>query len=182
MNPMRPSLPLGILQRLKSERQRGRNYQPTFLPGQVGVAWLGALLSVALLSGLSAGTGVPLIAAPLGASAVLLFGYSASPLAQPRNIVLGNVVGAGLAAGVTTWIGTGPYAIAFAVGLTILLCQLLRCLHPPAGGLAFLGVALRLPPSFVVLPVLVGSVLLVLLAVGFSRFVKGAQAYPHHWL
>lgn len=171
-----------ILQRLQAERRRGRAYQPRFNLHQVGVSWLGALLSIALLGGLSVWSGVPLIAAPLGASAVLLFGYPASPLAQPRNIVLGNLVGASLAVCTTRWLGHGPLVIALAVGLTILLGQQLRCLHPPAGGLAFLGVALRLQPDFVVFPVLVGSLLLVLLAVAFSRGVKDALPYPHHWL
>ena len=171
-----------LLHRLQAERLRGRSYQPRFRPGQVGVSWLGALVSIALLSALSVWSGVPLIAAPLGASAVLLFGYPASPLAQPRNIVLGNLVGASLAVCASRWLGHSPLVIALAVGLTILLGQQLRCLHPPAGGLAFLGVTLRLEPDFVVFPVLVGSLLLVLLAFSFSRSVKGAQPYPHHWL
>jgi CBS-domain-containing membrane protein len=46
-------------------------------------------------------------------------------LAQPRNIVIGNLV--------------GPLVIALAVGLTVLLGQQLRCLHPPAGGWLFWG-------------------------------------------
>jgi len=182
MSAMRPSPSARLVKRLQDERQRGRAYQPRFRPAQVGVAWLGALLSIALLSGLSAWSGVPFIAAPLGASAVLLFGYPASPLAQPRNIVLGNLVGASLAAIASTWLGNGPFVIALAVGFTILLGQQLRCLHPPAGGLAFLGVAFRSPPEFVLFPVLVGSVLMVVLAVAFSRYVRGAQPYPFHWL
>lgn len=54
--------------------------------------------------------------APLGASTVLLFGHPRSPLAQPRNLVVG-----------------------LAVGLTIALGQALRCLHPPAGAVALLA-------------------------------------------
>ena len=80
-----------------------------------------------------------------------------------------------------TWLGA-LLAIALAVGLTVLLGQQLRCLHPPAGGLAFLGVALGATPPFVLTPVLSGSLLLVLIAAAFSRWVKGALPYPHHWL
>ena len=178
----RPAPVIRVLRRLQAERQRGRAYQPQFRRHQVGLSWLGALLAIALLGGLSLWSGVPLIAAPLGASAVLLFGYPASPLAQPRNIVLGNLVGATLAVCCSRWLGEGPLVLSLAVGLTILLGQQLRCLHPPAGGLAFLGVALRLQPDFVLFPVLVGSLLLVLLAVAFSKGVKGALPYPHHWL
>jgi len=48
--------------------------------------------------------------------------------------------------------------------------------------LAFLGVALGASPPFVLTPVLSGSLLLVLIAAAFSRWVKGALPYPHHWL
>lgn len=79
-----------------------------------------------------------------------------------------------------SWLGA--LVIALAVGLTVLLGQQLRCLHPPAGGLAFLGVALGATPPFVLTPVLSGSLLLVLIAAAFSRWVKAALPYPHHWL
>jgi len=78
--------------------------------------------------------------------------------------------------------GQGPLTLALAVAITILLGQQLRCLHPPAGGLAFLVVYLGVPWGFLVFPVLTGSVLLVLMAWGFSRWVPGAATYPRHWL
>lgn len=178
-----PRQPLSrLVHRLAEERQRGRAYQPRFGPAQLSVTWLGALLAIGLLSWMSVWSGKPLIAAPLAASSVLLFGYPASPLAQPRNIVLGNLVGALLSMLAVRWLGQGPAVIALVVGLTILLGQLLRCMHPPAGGLAFLGVVLGVSPNFVAFPVLSGSVLLVVLAWSFSRWVKGALPYPHHWL
>jgi CBS-domain-containing membrane protein len=167
---------------MREQRQRGRAYQPRFQARQLSLSGLGALLSIALMGLLSAWSGMVLLAAPLGASSVLLFGYPASPLAQPRNIVLGNLVGALVSVIAVAALGRGPLVIALAVALTILLGQQLRCLHPPAGGLAFLGVALGAHAGFLLTPVLSGSLLLVLLATGFSRWVKGAQPYPHHWL
>ena len=164
------------------QRRRGRAFQPRFRRQERSLSWLGALLALTLLSLLSAWSGMVLLAAPLGASSVLLFGYPASPLAQPRNIVLGNLVGALVSVVAVAWLGQGPLVIALAVALTVLLGQQLRCLHPPAGGLAFLGVALGATPLFVITPVLSGSLLLVLMAAAFSRWVKGALTYPHHWL
>jgi CBS-domain-containing membrane protein len=172
----------GLRQWCEDQRLRGRAYQPRYRRRQLSVTWLGALLALALLGLLSAWSGMVLLAAPLGASSVLLFGYPASPLAQPRNIVLGNLLGALVSVAAVAWLGRGPLVIALAVGLTVLLGQRLRCLHPPAGGLAFLGVALGATPIYVLMPVLSGSVLLVLLAAGFSRWVRGALPYPHHWL
>ena len=86
---------------------------------------------------LSLWSGQLLIVAPLGASCVLLFGYPRSPLAQPRNLVLGNLLGAALGVGLSALFGHGPLVLGLAVAITILLGQQLRCLHPPAGGMAY---------------------------------------------
>ena len=166
----------------RRERRRGRRYQPRFALNQIGVTSLAALCAVFLLALVSLWSGQVLIVAPLGASCVLLFGYPASPLAHPRNIVLGNLLGGLVGVGLAGTVGQGPAVLALAVGLTILLGQQLRCLHPPAGGMAFLAVFLKVPWAFLLFPVLSGSVLLVLLAWVFSRWVPAASPYPRHWL
>ena len=171
---------LGLL--VRRERRRGRLYQPRFQLSQLGVTWLGALAAVALLGLLSVWSGHALIVAPLGASSVLLFGYPSSPLAQPRNLVLGHGLGALNGMVLHHLFGPSPLVLAAAVALTVLLGQLLRCLHPPAGGMAFLVVFLGAPWSFLLFPVLVGSLALVLLAWSFSAWVPGALPYPRHWL
>jgi len=67
-----------------------------------------------------------LIVAPLGASCVLLFGYPRSPLAQPRNVVLGNALGGLVGIALAGLWGQGPLMLALSVALTILLGQQLR--------------------------------------------------------
>jgi len=79
-------------------------------------------------------------------------------------------------------LGRTPLSMGLAVGLAIAIGQGLRCLHPPAGAVALLGVLLLARPMFVLLPVLLGSLLLVLLAVLFHRLVPATGTYPHHWL
>lgn len=59
---------------------------------------------------------------------------------QPRNVVLGNTLGGAIGVGLAALFGDGPLVLALAVALTILLGQQCRCLHPPAGGMAFLAV------------------------------------------
>ncbi len=167
---------------LADQRQRGRRYQPTFVTNQVIRAWLGALIAITLLGLLSAWSHYPLIAAPLGASTVLLFGHPESPLAQPRNLVAGNTLAALISVGCVLLFGTAPWVMGLAVGLTITSGQMLRCLHPPAGAVALLGVLLGARPSFVLMPVLAGSLLLLLMAVAFSQLIPASSPYPHHWL
>src|SRR5262245_7702529 len=74
------------------------------------VACLGALLGIAItgaVCGLALGAGhdVPLIVAPLGASAVLLFAVPSSPLAQPWPIIGGNTISAAIGMAIGHWIG-----------------------------------------------------------------------------
>lgn len=167
---------------LRAERQRGRAFQPRFARGEMVAAWLGGLCAITALGWISVWSRAPLVVAPFGASTVLLFGHPASPLAQPRNIVLGNTVGAVVSAACVAWLGSSLWVMGLAVGLTIALGQKLRCLHPPAGAVALLGVLLRAGPSYVLSPILIGSLLLVAIAVLFHRLHPASGIYPQHWL
>lgn len=78
--------------------------------------------------------------------------------AQPRNVVVSITLGSFLGVALVTLFGQGPLELALAVGLTILLGQQLRCLHAPAGGMAFLTVFFGMGWPFLLFPVLTGSV------------------------
>jgi CBS-domain-containing membrane protein len=178
---VRVATELMVWQRIQAERERGRAYQPRFEIPVVLLSWAGGLVAIAALGLISAWSHYPLVVAPFGASTVLLFGYPRSPLAQPRNIVLGNTLAALVSVGCVAALGRSPLSMGLAVGLTIALGQVMRCLHPPAGAVALLGVLLKAKPAFVLMPMLTGSLLLTLMAVLFSRLLQGAEPYPHHW-
>jgi len=73
---------------------------------------------------------------PLGASAVLLFAVSSGALAQPWSI-MGSYLCAGIVALlVARVLGRTLGSACLAAGMTVILICWLRCLHPPAGGLA----------------------------------------------
>jgi CBS-domain-containing membrane protein len=99
---------------------------------------------------------------------------------QPRNVVLGNTLGGFLGVALVSLFGQGPLVLALAVGFTFFLGQQLRCLHPPDGGIALLAAFFAMGWPFLLFPVLTGSVLQVLLAWGFSRWLPGAMPYPRH--
>ena len=168
--------------RLRAERQKGRAYQPRFAHDEVVASWLGAVVAIASLGAISVWSHDALVVAPFGASTVLLFGHPESPLAQPRNIVLGNTLGAVVSVVSVAWLGHSFWVMGLAVGLTIALGQWLRCLHPPAGAVALLGVLLHASAGYVLSPVLLGSVVLVLIAVAYHRLRPSSGPYPHHWL
>ncbi len=127
------------------------------------------------------GLGLPWLVAPIGASAVIVFGLPSSPLAQPWAVIAGNAVSAlvgiavvhGMPAG--AWAGAAPaLGAAGAVGLMILL----RCLHPPGGAVALLIVLGGVVDwHFALFPVATNSALLVLAATLYNRAT--GKPYPH---
>ncbi|HEY9763272.1 MAG TPA: HPP family protein [Trichocoleus sp.] len=156
-------------------------YQPQFNLQAILTSYLCSFIGIAALAYLTTGTGYPLIAAPFGATAVLVFAVPDSPLAQPRNVIGGNLMGALISVALVSWFGTEPWVMALAVATTIKAMQLTHTVHPPGGAVALVGVMSSATPSFVVAPVLIGSVLLVLCTVIFSRWIPG-RPYPKHWI
>ena len=151
------------------------------------LAALGALIGIGMagLAGTTAlaasGTGALLLAAPVGASAVLVFAVPSSPLAQPWPVIGGNLVSGLVGTGTALLLGHGALAAAVAVALAILAMSLLRCLHPPGGGTVLLPVLapafLAKGPLLALAPVTINAVALVAAGLLFHRF--SGHSYPH---
>lgn len=151
------------------------------------LACLGALAGIGLTGSICATlTGgdynLPLLVAPMGASAVLLFAVPASPLAQPWPTIGGNVISAFVGLLVAHFVPNPVIAAGLAVGLAIALMSVLRCLHPP-GGAAALVAAFGGPAVvstgifFPLIPVGLNAALLVLLGWAFHK--AAGRSYPH---
>lgn len=165
-----------------------------FAPPPVALRWrerlrsgVGALLGIALTGAVShsllgnAST-IPWLIAPMGASAVLLFGVPASPLAQPWSLIGGNLVSAIVGVTCALFIDDPAVAAAVAVGLAICAMFTLRCVHPPSGAVALTAVlggpAVRaLGYEFVLEPVLLQSFVLFASALVYHKAT--GHRYPH---
>ncbi|CAI1073218.1 HPP family protein [Serratia entomophila] len=120
--------------------------------------------------------------APMGASAVLLFGVPNSPLAQPWSIVGGNTLAAAVGVSCGLLIADPGLACGLAACLAIGLMFRLRCLHPPGGAVALTAIlggpgVHQMGYHFVLYPVLLNSLLLAALAVLFNNLA--GRRYPH---
>lgn len=119
--------------------------------------------------------------APMGATSVLLFAVSSSPLAQPWNIMVGNLIAGLVGVSCALLIQNLTVAFSIAVSLSIFLMMTTDSLHPPSGAVAITAVlggdaVHRLGYYFVLYPVLLNSVLLLGLAIIFNRMV--GRHYP----
>ncbi|WP_182084238.1 HPP family protein [Aureimonas sp. ME7] len=148
---------------------------------------LGALIGLlvtGLVCRLAVGTGSawPILVAPMGASAVLLFAVPASPLAQPWSILGGNLVSALFGVTAARLVPDPVLAAPLAGSLAILAMLLLRCLHPPSGAVALTAVlggpaVAALGYGFALWPILANSILLLATAFLFNNLT--GRAYPH---
>lgn len=151
------------------------------------IGCLGALIGISLtgfICNLAIGGDpqLPLIVAPMGASAVLLFAVPASPLAQPWPIVGGNTISALVGVAVAQIISDPLLAVGLAVSLAILAMSLTRSLHPPGGAAALTAViggatVARAGFWFPLVPVAINALILVGLGVVFHRLA--GRRYPH---
>ncbi|MDO9403806.1 MAG: HPP family protein [Polaromonas sp.] len=143
-------------------------------------AFLGILLT-GVMCHLAGGAGMaslPWLVAPMGASAVLVFGVPSSPLAQPWPVVGGNTLSALVGIACARWLGPPELAAAVAVGAAIGLMLALRCLHPPGGASALMMVLGGITnPAFALFPVLLNSTFLALAGMAYNNATR--RPYPH---
>ncbi len=119
--------------------------------------------------------------APMGASSVLLFAVPASPLAQPWNMVVGNIIAGIIGVTCALFISNLTIAFSVAVALSIFFMMTTDSLHPPSGAVAITAVlggttVHELGYAFIFYPVLLNSVLLLIVAVIFNRLL--GKQYP----
>ncbi|MBN3835273.1 HPP family protein [Burkholderia sp. Ac-20344] len=177
-----------------SSRRSLRQWLCSFIPHPMSLGWrerlrscTGALVGIAtvgatmrLLPGVPGL--VPLLVAPMGASAVLLFAVPASPLAQPWSIIGGNLVAATVGVACAQWIADPIMAAAVAIACAIGGMFVLRCVHPPSGAVALTAVVggpaiHSLGFSFVLEPIALQSAILLSAALAYHALT--GHRYPH---
>ena len=150
-------------------------------PKDLVLSSVGAALAIAALGYLAQATRTPLIMAPLAASALLVFVVPDNALAQPRNVIGGHVLSGAIGIGIDQALGTPVWVMAVAVGLAIAAMQATRTVHAPAATLPVLIMMSGEPRwSFLITPVLAGSIILVGCGVVFHRLIA-RRRYPASW-
>lgn len=148
-----------------------------------GSAAFVSVLAMGLIAGYFIEAGdMPLLLASMGASSLLLFAASHSPMAQPWPLLGGHLVSALVGVTCARFIPDPILASAVAVALAIVFMQLLHCLHPPGAAttlLAVLGGAKvqALGYSFLAVPLGINLAVLLPLAIAFNNLLPGRR-YP----
>jgi CBS domain-containing membrane protein len=119
-----------------------------------------------------------------GASAVLVYGATNSPLAQPRNLVGGHVISAIVGVTIHKLIpGEVWLSSALAVSTAIVMMQITKTVHPPGGATALIAnigseKIKALGFMYVLSPVFTGVIILLIVALIFNNIPKN-RYYPY---
>lgn len=151
----------------------------TFVGAFLGIGLIGLLQKTSF-----AETDNIFLIGSFGASAVLVFGATNSPLAQPRNLVGGHLVCAII--GVTMQLllpGNLWLSSALAVSLAIVAMQITKTTHPPGGATALIAnigsVKIKsLGYYYVLSPVLSGVSILLIVALIVNNIPQDRN-YPY---
>lgn len=145
-------------------------------------AFVAILLMGYVSSFFVSGIGLPILVGSMGASAILIFAISHSPLAQPWPLFGGTLLPTII--GVTCWklIPDTILAAALSISLSVLVMQMLRCLHPPGGALAIMPLVgdarvHELGYNFVLQPVALNVMILLALGLLINNMLPGRR-YP----
>jgi len=174
----------------KMKGGQGRS-QARVSAAEIWWSWLGAFLGITAVAGLHyqvlAERDLLLIVGSFGASAVLIYGAIASPLAQPRNLLGGHILSA--LVGVACYQLLQPnlwLASAVAVATAIALMHASKTLHPPGGATALIAVIggpeiHNLGYWYALLPVGSGALIMLVVALLINN-LPATRRYPEFWL
>jgi CBS-domain-containing membrane protein len=138
---------------------------------------IGAFLCISCLAflNLSENGNVWLIP-PFGASMVLVMAVHESPLAQPKNVLLGHILSAMGGVLIYSFMGVSALSLGLSVGLAVFLMASFKVIHPPAGANPIIAVLGGEGLDFILMPVAIGALFIVLFAIVYNKVLK--RNYP----
>jgi len=143
------------------------------------LAGIFSIITIGILTILTYKTsyGIFLIAS-FGSTMVLLYGYSESPFAQPKNIILGHFLTALIGIIFLNFIPLPIFLnIPLAVGFGVMFMILFKVTHPPAGGNPIIVIIGSVSFDYLLTPVLIGSIIVVMFGVIINKFLFKKE-YP----
>lgn len=150
------------------------------------ISALGGFISISLIYFVSCQItdfqGAAAILPSMGAATVLLFGVPHGPLSQPWALFVGNLLSASVGVSCYLLFDNVFISAGLAVGLSVGLMFVFRCVHPPGGATALAAViggpAIHdLGFYYVIAPTLINCCIIFVIALAFNNLFKW-RPYP----
>ncbi len=153
-------------------------------------SWVGSFFGIAAVAlinyNILEGTDLVMVIGSFGASAVLIYGATKSPLAQPRNLIGGHIISAVIGVAAYQLLPTHMWlATSVAVATAIAAMHATKTLHPPGGATALIAVIgstkiHALGYLYALMPVGVGATIMLVVALVVNNISKNRN-YPESW-
>ena len=134
---------------------------------------LGAFVCIGFLAYLNSSIeGAIWLIPPFGASMVLVMAVYDSPLAKPKNLILGHILSALSGVIIFYLLGNAFISLGLGVASAVFVMMMTNTVHPPAGANPIIVILTGQSISFVFLPVAVEAFIIVVFAYLYNRLLK----------
>ena len=116
-----------------------------------------------------------------GATVFIVFVLYDLDTAQPKNIFFGHLVSILVGVIFNDILGSSFYSLGLAVGLAVVLMVYFKIMHPPAASNPLVAISMDLSYEFVLFPVIVGSIIIILMALLINKIIL-KRNYPKNKL
>ena len=134
---------------------------------------LGAFVCIGFLAYLNSSIeGAIWLIPPFGASMVLVMAVYDSPLAKPKNLILGHILSALSGVIIFYLLGNTFISLGLGVALAVFVMMITNTVHPPAGANPIIVILTGQSLNFVFLPVAIGAIIIVVFAYFYNKILK----------
>ena len=115
-----------------------------------------------------------------GSSTLIVLVFHDSEFAQPANVFFGHLLAIVIGILFNEFFGMSYLTLGLSVGTTVTLMMYFKIIHPPAAANPLIALFADVSLSYIVFPVIVGSIFIIVLSVIINRyFLK--RNYPVKW-
>ena len=115
-----------------------------------------------------------------GSSTVIVLVFHDSEFAQPANVFFGHLLAIVIGILFNKFLGMSYLTLGLSVGATVTLMMYFKIVHPPAAANPLIALFADVSLSYIVFPVIVGSIVIIILSVIINRYLL-KKNYPLRW-
>ena len=115
-----------------------------------------------------------------GSTVLIVLVFYESEFAQPANIFFGHLLAIVIGILFNEFLGMSYLTLGLSVGTTVTLMMYFKIIHPPAAANPLIALFADVSLSYIVFPVIVGSIVIIVLSIIINRYLL-KRNYPVKW-
>ena len=115
-----------------------------------------------------------------GSSTLIVLVFHESEFAQPVNVFFGHLLAIVIGILFNEFFGISHLTLGLSVGITVTIMMYFKIIHPPAAANPLIALFADVSLSYIVFPVIVGSIVIIVLSIIINRYLL-KRNYPVKW-